>query len=184
MQGQRALIKDPFALFSAPWFAERLNCNVVITVRHPAGFASSLKRLGWNYDFRNLLDQPLLMRDHLEADRAAMESMPHDDIIGQGALLWKFIYRFVHSTREPVPALQHCPPRRPFPRPHRRLPDFVSIPRLGFYRTGRDIISKFQQFRKPAKLAKNKTHSVKLDSRANLDNWKKLLSPEEIRPHP
>jgi hypothetical protein len=32
----------------------------------------------------------------------------------------------------------------------------------------------------PTKLAKNKTHSVKLDSRANLDNWKKILTPEEV----
>jgi hypothetical protein len=32
----------------------------------------------------------------------------------------------------------------------------------------------------PAKLSKNKTHSVKLDSRANLDNWKKILTLEEV----
>ncbi|HAX71138.1 MAG TPA: sulfotransferase family protein, partial [Anaerolineae bacterium] len=47
MHGQRALIKDPFAVFSTPWFAKRLNCQVVITARHPGGFVSSLKRLGW-----------------------------------------------------------------------------------------------------------------------------------------
>ena len=46
---QRPLIKDPFAVFSAPWFAEQLGCRVVITVRHPAGFASSLKRLRADY---------------------------------------------------------------------------------------------------------------------------------------
>ena len=76
LHGQRALLKDPFAVFSAPWFAQRLNCKVVVTVRHPAGFASSLKRLNWPFDFRNLLDQPILMRDHLEVDRAEMESIP------------------------------------------------------------------------------------------------------------
>ena len=103
--GQRALIKDPFALFSSAWFAEKLNCQIVITVRHPAGFASSLKRLGWNFDFHNLLNQPLLMRDHLEKDRAAMESISKDDIIGQGALLWKLIYRFVHSSGDLIPNL-------------------------------------------------------------------------------
>src|SRR3972149_1862423 len=53
LRGQRVLLKDPFAVFSAPWFAQKLNCQVVITVRHPAAFASSLKRLNWTYDFKN-----------------------------------------------------------------------------------------------------------------------------------
>jgi hypothetical protein len=48
---QRALLKDPFAVFSAPWFAQRLGSQVVISVRHPAAFVSSLVRLecaiGW-----------------------------------------------------------------------------------------------------------------------------------------
>jgi hypothetical protein len=48
---QRPLLKDPFAVFSLPWFVERLDCRVVVTVRHPAGFASSLKRLNWPFDF-------------------------------------------------------------------------------------------------------------------------------------
>jgi hypothetical protein len=180
MQGQRMLIKDPFALFSTPWFARRLNCKVVITVRHPAGFASSLKRLGWNYDFRNLLDQPLLMRDHLEADRAIMESIPQDDIIGQGALLWKLIHRFVHSTRDLFPHFNIV-----------RHED-LSLDPIGGYQSlyqslGLDYTERIKQIiltssssENPTKLAKNKTHSVKLDSRASLDNWKKLLSPEEI----
>ena len=92
MRGQRALLKDPFAVFSTPWFAKRLSCKVVITVRHPAAFASSLKRLNWFFDFQNLLDQPLLMRDQLEPYREQMQCMPAEDVIGQSALLWNMIY--------------------------------------------------------------------------------------------
>lgn len=44
LQKRRPLLKDPFAVFAIEWFAKRLNCRVVITVRHPAAFASSLKR--------------------------------------------------------------------------------------------------------------------------------------------
>ncbi len=32
---KRILLKDPFAVFSLLWFAERLNCRVAVTVRHP-----------------------------------------------------------------------------------------------------------------------------------------------------
>lgn len=180
MHGQRALIKDPFAVFSTPWFAKQLNCQVVITARHPGGFVGSLKRLGWNFDFGNFLNQPLFMRDHLEGDRAAMESMPKDDIVGQAALLWKIIYRFVHLTRSG------------FPQFHIVRHEDLSLDPIGGYQAlykslgldftdkVKDIIQNSSSSENPTKLAKNKTHSVKLDSRANLDNWKKILSPEEI----
>jgi hypothetical protein len=188
MKGQRALIKDPFALFSAPWFAQRLNCQVVITVRHPAGFASSLKRLGWKYNFRNLLDQPLLMRDHLEADRADMEAISQDDIVSQAALLWKFIYRFVHATLRQAQGGA----RNLFPHFIIVRHEDLSLDPIGGYQTlyqslglnfterVKDTILNSSSSENPKKLANRKTHSVKLDSRANLDNWKKILSADEI----
>lgn len=180
IHGERPLLKDPFAVFSMPWFAARLNCQVVVTVRHPAAFASSLKRLNWSFDFRDLLDQPLLMRDHLEADRADMESMPADDIIGQAALLWRIIYRTVHRDHQADPAIQIA-----------RHED-LSLDPVGGYRSlygalgleftpraEKDILNSSSS-ENPTELSKNKTHSVKLDSRANMHNWKKRLTPEEI----
>ncbi|HNA90048.1 MAG TPA: sulfotransferase [Anaerolineales bacterium] len=180
MHGQRALIKDPFAVFSTPWFARRLNCNVVMTVRHPGGFVGSLKRLGWNFDFGNFLNQPLFMRDHLEGDRAAMESMPKDDIVGQAALLWKIIYRFVHSTQAGFPQFQIVRHEDLSLDPIGEYQTLYKSLGLDFTERVRDIIQNSSSSDNPTKLAKNKTHSVKLDSRANLDNWKKILSPEEI----
>ena len=180
MHGQRALIKDPFAVFSTPWFAKQLNCQVVITARHPGGFVSSLKRLGWNFDFGNFLNQPLFMRDHLEGDRAAMESMPKDDLVGQAALLWKIIYRFVHSTRTGFPQFNIVRHEDLSRDPIGGYQTLYNSLGLGFTERVKDIIQNSSSSENPAKLAKNKTHSVKLDSRANLDNWKNILSSEEI----
>ena len=45
--------------------AERFDLAVVAMIRNPAAFASSIKRLAWGFDFRNWLDQELLMRDLL-----------------------------------------------------------------------------------------------------------------------
>ncbi|MCC6985609.1 MAG: sulfotransferase domain-containing protein, partial [Anaerolineales bacterium] len=146
----------------------------------PAGFASSLKRLGWNYDFNNLLSQPLFMRDHLEADRAAMEAMDKNDIVSQAALLWKFIYRFVHGTRDSFPQfniLRHEDLSR---NPVTGFQALYKSLGLEFTERARYAIENSSSSENPAKLARNKTHSVKLDSRASLDNWKKILSPEEI----
>ena len=180
MRGQRALLKDPFAVFSTPWFAKRLNCKVVITVRHPAAFASSLKRLNWPFDFQDLLDQPLLMRDHLGTYREEMQSINSDDVIGQSALLWKLIYRSVHEACEQNPEfiiVRHEDLSRD-PVPGYR----VLFTSLGLEFTPRveKTILNSSSSENPRELSHKKIHGVKLDSRANLDNWKKRLTAEEI----
>lgn len=175
-----ALLKDPFAVFSLPWFTERLNCRVVVTVRHPAGFASSLKRLNWPFDFKDLLDQPLLMRDHLEPFRADMERIADDDIIGQAALLWKMVYQVVHADREKHPSILIV-----------RHEDLSIDPVVGYAKVYeslglaypdrvQDVIRNSSSSENPSELSRKKVHSVKLDSRANLDNWKKRLTAAEI----
>ncbi|CAG1011975.1 hypothetical protein ANAEL_04311 [Anaerolineales bacterium] len=178
--GQRALLKDPFAIFSTPWFAQRLDCKVVITIRHPGGFASSLKRLNWPFDFRDLLDQPLLMRDHLETDRADMESMPADDIVGQSALLWRMIYRTVHSTLKMFPDFKVVRHEDLSLDPVAGYKSLYESLGLTFDEKVRNTILNSSSSENPTELSKKKVHSVKLDSRANMGNWKKRLTPEEI----
>ena len=175
-----ALLKDPFAVFSLPWFAERLHCRMVVTVRHPAAFASSLKRLNWPFDFRDLLDQPLLMRDHLEPFRADMERLAADDIIGQAALLWKMIYRVVHADCEKNPSIlivRHEDLSLDPVAAYARV--FESLG-LAYTAKVQETIRTSSSSENPAELSRNKVHSVKLDSRANLDNWKKRLTADEI----
>ena len=180
LRGQRALLKDPFAVFSAPWFAQTLNCQVVITIRHPGGFASSLKRLNWPFDFRDLLDQPMLMRDYLEADRADMESMQADDIVGQSALLWRMIYRSVHTTLSLFPNFKIVRHEDLSLDPVAGYKSLYECLGLTFDEKIRDAILNSSSSENPSELSKKKVHSVKLDSRANMDNWKKRLSSDEI----
>ncbi len=159
---------------------ERLNCQVVVTVRHPAAFASSLKRLNWFFDFSDLLNQPLLMRDYLEPYRKDMQSMKADDIIGQASLLWTMIYRAVHLVRQRIPSIKIVR--------HEDLSlDPVSGYRTLYQSLGLDFTSRVEQTilnssssENPTELSRKKTHSVKLDSRANLDNWKRRLTSDEI----
>ena len=181
MRGLRPLLKDPFAVFSAPWFAKCLNCRVVIAVRHPAAFASSLKRLHWPFDFQDLLNQPLLMRDHLEPFREEMESTRRDDVIGQAALLWKLIYRAVHATRELHPdflIVRHEDlSLDPIPG-YRALYESLG---LEFSPRVEKTILNSSNSENPVELSRKKVHAIKLDSRANVDSWKKRLTAEEIQ---
>jgi hypothetical protein len=180
MQGQRVLIKDPFAVFSASWFAKKLNCKVVVTVRHPAAFASSLQRLNWHFDFNDLLGQPLLLRDHLEKYPDEMSSIDADDIIGQASLLWKMIYASVHSICELNPdfiIVRHEDLSRD---PVDRYRDLYLKLHLEFSSRVQKFIENSSSSENPAELSRRKTYSVKLDSLANIKNWKKRLSEEDI----
>ena len=177
---QRPLLKDPFAVLSLAWFADRLNCQIVVTVRHPAAFASSLKRLNWSFDFRDLLEQPLLMHDRLEPYRERMLKMPPDDIIAQASLLWSIVYRCVQDDQRQLPALRIA-----------RHEDLSLDPVAGFRQLydemGLEFTARVEQTiedsskaENPGELARGRVHSVKLDSRANLYNWKRRLTAEEI----
>ncbi len=180
LRRRRPLLKDPFAVFSAPWFARRLGCQVVITVRHPAGFASSLKRLQWPFDLRHLLDQPLLMRDHLEPFRADLERLAPDDLLAQAALLWRMIYHVVdgYCTQHPDFRLV-------------RHEDLSLDPVAGYRQLYADLgldftprveaaILRSSASENPREVSRANIYAVRLNSRANLDNWKKRLSAEEI----
>jgi hypothetical protein len=86
----RALIKDPFALLSAEWIAERCGANVIVLVRHPAAFVSSVKRLGWRFKVASLLDQPTLMAGPLAPFRSELErGTQKTDLIDNAVLMWR-----------------------------------------------------------------------------------------------
>lgn len=179
---QRPLLKDPFALFSAPWFAGRLGCQVVITVRHPAAFASSLKRLRWPFEFQDLLAQPLLMRDWLEPYRDEMEAMLAypEDVIAQASLLWKIVYRVVSEMQKRYPQFQVV-----------RHED-LSLDPLGGYRAlyaplglhftpqAEAAVLSSSSSENPQEASRQAVHAFRLDSRANVNIWKGRLQPEEI----
>ncbi len=101
----RPIVKDPIALFSAPWLASRFGMDVVVLIRHPAAFANSLRRRGWRFNFNNLLRQDLLMRSRLAAYRDEIRLFvdQEHDIIDQAGMLWKALYATVDGYRREHP---------------------------------------------------------------------------------
>jgi hypothetical protein len=180
MRVQRPLLKDPFAVFSVPWFIDRLGCQVVVTVRHPVAIASSLKRLNWNFDFHDLLDQPLLMRDWLESYRPEMETLSADDVIGQASLLWKIIYHTVDQYRKTDFAIQIVRHEDLSQAPSRGYQELYESLGLAFTPKAQKTIRCSTSPENPKQVSRGRVHAIKLDTRANLDNWRHRLGAEEI----
>jgi hypothetical protein len=179
---RRPLVKDPFAVLSAPWLARRFDAEVVVSVRHPAAVVSSTMRLGWKpFDFQNLLQQPLLIRDLPEEVRDEIEraAAGAPDVLEAASLLWKVIYgavaRFpghpgIHVVRHEDLSLQ---PVEGFD----RLYGEVGLP---FSDRARATIAEATSSANPQEQREGDPHSVRLDSRANIGNWQRRLSPDDV----
>jgi Sulfotransferase family len=181
-RGRRPLVKEPHAVFSAEWFAQRLGSDVVVTVRHPAAVVSSWKRLDWSFDFANLLGQPALVRDLLGPLRADMERAldPSHDLVDRVALLWHVIYRTVADYRERFPSFQIVRQEDLSREPvdgYRALYEALGLP-LG--REAETMIVAASSGTNPKEPSVERPHETYLDSRATLTSWKRRLSDDEI----
>jgi len=179
----RPVLKDPFAVFSARWFERRLGCVVVVVVRRPEAVVSSLKRLNWPFDFRDLLEQPLLMRDVLHPWRDRLEegdALPGDDVVGRGALLWSAVYGAVARYLDGDDRFQIV-----------RHEDLARNPLAGFERLyeateleltdrARDTIVRSTRRGNPVEPPPGNPFTTSLDSASSLDNWRHRLSDYEV----
>lgn len=100
--GQRTLFKDPIAIMSSEWLYTKLDCDIIVTVRHPAAFVASLKVKGWEFEFNNFFAQKNLMKVYLSEFKDEIEAYvkSQPDVIHQGIALWKAIYGTVAQFRE------------------------------------------------------------------------------------
>ncbi|MGK7894470.1 MAG: sulfotransferase [Xenococcus sp. (in: cyanobacteria)] len=90
----RPLFKDPIAVFSAEWLAQKFNMDVIVTIRHPLAFVGSLKKANWKFDLSDLVEQPLLFKDYLYPFEDQLKGYDNEkiSIIDNSILLWKLIY--------------------------------------------------------------------------------------------
>jgi Sulfotransferase family len=180
LAGFRPLVKDPIALLSAEWLADRFGMDVVVLARHPAAFAASLGRLGWSHDFGSFVvagEVPEIVSRYEHEIREQAERP--GDPLAQASLLWRILYGAVESYRERHPEWTYL-----------RHED-ASVDPLGTFerlygRLGLELTPQARQeieratstSDNPAEL--RSPHDVKLASAASLGRWRKQLTPEEI----
>jgi len=181
-RGARPLLKDPFAVFSAEWFARRYDADIVVTIRNPVAFVGSIKRLNWQFKFKTLLSQGGLIRDHLEAFEADMRRCRDHavDVVEQGIVLWNALHHAIAQLREAHPEWS-------FVRHEDLAEDPVSglggLYRACGLRWDDDVaaqVSGFSTADAGSELPMWRHGSVKRDSSRATETWKLRLTDEEV----
>jgi hypothetical protein len=170
----RPLIKDPLAVFSAPWLASRFATRNVVLIRHPAAFAGSLKQNQWTHPFSHFLRQPLLMSHHLQpfADDIRSFAREERDVVDQAALLWNVIHSMILAYQEAFPDWTYV-----------RHEDLSRDPLAGFRYLFERLDLELGEAAREAIVAHSfadASSPLKRNSLANVGTWKTRLTPAEI----
>lgn len=187
LRGFRPVMKDPLALFSAEWLARRFGLDVVVMIRHPAAFASSIKVKRWRFDFNHWLRQERLMAGPLAPFAVEIERCAAAgdclDLIEQAVLQWRAFHHVIHGYRQRNPGWHFV-----------RHEDLSADPVAGFRdlyghlgfpftpRAERAVRSSSDSANPPdSSRVGDGGDEYKLDSGTNVWSWRLRLSADEIR---
>ena len=96
-KADRVVIKDPTACLMTDWIARQFQAQILIVMRHPCGFASSMGSLDWPLNVNVLLGQKELMHDHLEPFRDTLRQARNDKWLTRGAFWGALHTVFAHQ---------------------------------------------------------------------------------------
>lgn len=176
----RPLLKDPIAVMSAEWLARRFEMNIVILIRHPAGFINSLKSRGWRHQFIHFLSQDEMMKKKLSKYKIEINYFLKNehDIIDEGILLWKIIYSEVIKYQKKHPDWSFV-----------RYEDIAINPLKEFKKLYMklnvnytpEIRNKINEYTNPQNTKEIKFGNIKRDSKSMAYKWKEKLTTSEIK---
>lgn len=176
----RPVVKDPIAIYSTGWLADTFDMDVIVLIRHPAAFVSSVVSRRLRHPFDHFLRQPLLMRDVLshytgEISHYAEAEQP---MLDQGILLWNLLHTPIARYRLERPSWSFL-----------RLEDVAAEPdatfraiyeRLGLVYDAavRRTVAEHSGIGNPAEVADPASH--KRDSAASVVAWKGRLAAGDV----
>lgn len=179
----RPLLKDPIAVFSSEWLAERFAMAVVVMIRHPAAFAGSLKEKNWRFPFSDLLEQPCLMEAFLHpfASEIAYFAQEEQDIVDQAALLWKLIHHVIWRYQQKFPDWVFVRHEELSADPINGFQELFEQLEMDFTETAVQTIRRHSQLPEtPVSAGEVLFTGLQRDSASNIWMWKERLTAAEV----
>ena len=175
------LMKDPIALFSTEWLSKRYEMHVIVLIRHPAAFASSLIRMNWGHDFTGFHEQTLLMKDYLGHFANEIEEFTKNkqDLLDQAILLWRMMHHTIlryQTAHNDWLFLRHEDISND---PLHHFTYIFKYLNLTFTEHVKTTIEDYTNSSNHSEAQKGHL-LTKRDSKSNIKSWKKKLTEQEI----
>lgn len=175
----RFLLKDPIALLSAGWLYERYDLKVICMIRNPLAFAGSLKKQGWDFDFKNFLEQEELLNSLLLPYKEEIKKVhAESDFIDRVSLLWNVLNYVILDYQERYPEwffVKHGKLARKPVKNFRRMFNYLD---LEFTEEIENYIRAYTSKKNPMEAKSNKYQPR--DAEKTVEAWRKRLTEEEI----
>lgn len=177
-----ALFKDPIAFFSIDTFINKVNADVLIAVRNPFSFASSLKRLDWQFDFNHFLNQEELMDLYLQEfkDEIVEYSKSKKDIVLQASLLWNIFYTSALNFKSKYPQIELVKHEDLSLNPYENFSKLCKNLSIPYTNTMNEYLKETTDINNSTEVKNNVVHQLERNSKDNIFIYKQRLSEKEI----
>lgn len=182
LRGKRPLVKDPLALLAAEWIADRFNPQVVLMVRHPAGFVNSHLRADWSHDFRNFTEQPEFLERLPPPLVEEIQEQVQDpgDLTDQACLLWNVLYTVVEQYRERHPDWTVVRNEDLATTPKEEFRNLCNELNIAFDASMEEAVSEFTTMDNPDQ-EEMPLHATQRDSQSQAWKWKRTLDGARLK---
>lgn len=176
---RQVIVKDPFLCFLSERLHRERSIPVIVLVRHPAAFVASVRRCGFHFDIRNLMQNQSLMEDFLGpvldgVDPAGLSKVEH------AAWTWQCIYSVLFQFLDRNPGMIAVRHEDICANPVQEFESLYKKLKLPFTGRIQKRIEQLTSDHNPANAPGNKIHHLQRDSRGLVESWKSALSSEEI----
>lgn len=175
----RFLLKDPIALLSAGWLYERYDLKVICMIRNPLAFAGSLKKQGWDFDFKNFIEQEELLNSLLFPYKEEIKKVhAESDFIDRVSLLWNVLNFVILDYRKRYPEWFFVKNGKLARKPVKNFRRMFKYLDMEFTEEVEDYIRAYTSRKNPAEAKSNKYQPR--DAEKTVEAWRNRLTEEEI----
>lgn len=177
---KRVIMKDPLAIFSAPWLHKTFNMDVVCLIRNPLAFVGSIKMWNWSFPFDHLSRQTELMEGRLApfSDTIQDYSRRRRDIVDQATLLWNCFHHVMHQYQTEFPHWQFVRHEDLVQNPIREFSELCESLNLELTPS---VTARIEEMTSTAESSDVASPTLQKRDRSKvLTSWRKRLTPEEV----
>ena len=181
---KKLLLKDPLASFLSNYIFNKGYAKVIVMVRHPMSFYYSKQQKGWDFDFKNFLEQNELIEFYLKDEMTEMQKAANLSYEQRIGLLWRCIYKVLtafsneHTNKKEWIVVKH---EDILQSPMDFFQTLCEQLQIQFTAQMKTFVLETSSNNNKVLASENKVHDFVRDTRVLKDYWKQNISEGQMK---